>query len=184
MRVVLDTNILASAIRAGRGPIADIREAWLSGLFHLHISKPILDELERTLANPYFSSRLSREQVGLFVMSLRATSVVHPIPLFVPRVASHREDDFILATAKEALADFLITGDKRLQALQHHRKTRILPAQPFSDCLHEIAENDDRLRVADRETSERGVSVEEIIMEIQLAKLRTIESYKSSKGLQ
>lgn len=74
MRVVLDTNILASAIRAEQGPIAQIRESWLSGLFHLHLSQVILDELERTLGNPYFSSRLSREQVHQFLASLKATS--------------------------------------------------------------------------------------------------------------
>jgi len=48
MRVVLDTNILAAAIRAEQGPIAQIRESWLSGLFHFHLSQVILDELERS----------------------------------------------------------------------------------------------------------------------------------------
>ncbi|MHB1627883.1 MAG: hypothetical protein ACYCVB_05835 [Bacilli bacterium] len=88
-----------------------------------------------------------------------------------------------MATAKETLSDFFVTGDKRLQALQYHHNARIFPPQPFVDCLGEIAELDYRLRVADRDASERGVSAEDIVMEVQMAKLRTIVRYKSLKGL-
>lgn len=184
MRVVLDTNILASAIRAGQGPIAQIRESMLSGLFHLHLSQVILDELERTLGNPYFSSRLSREQVHQFLASLKATSAVHTIPSLVPRLASHREDDFILATAKAASADFLVTGDKQFQALQRYEETRILPPQPFSACLLELVGLEDRLRCADQEALERGIAVENLVADIQSAKSHTIESYKNWQELQ
>jgi hypothetical protein len=31
IRVVLDTNVLVSAVRADRGPLAVIREGWLTG---------------------------------------------------------------------------------------------------------------------------------------------------------
>ena len=184
MRVVLDTNILASAIRAERGPIALIRESWLSGLFCLHISQVILDELEHTLGNPYFSSRLGQEESHLYLTSLKATSAVHIIPSAVPRLASHEEDDFILATAKSASADFLITGDKHLQVLQCYEGTRILPPQPFSACLLELTDLENRLRFADREALEKERAIEDIVAEITTIKFRTIENYKNLQGFQ
>ena len=58
IRVVLDTNVLVSAVRADRGPLAVIRESWLTGQVQVYVSQPLLDEVERTLTKPYFAARL------------------------------------------------------------------------------------------------------------------------------
>ena len=59
---------------------------------------------------------LGPELTHRFLMLLRRTSVLQPIIEPVSGVATHSEDDWILSTAKNAHAQFLMTGDKALQA--------------------------------------------------------------------
>ena len=47
-----------------------------------------------------------------------------PITAHVQGVATHAEDDLVLATAESAQADYLITGDKKLQRLGTYSKDR------------------------------------------------------------
>lgn len=63
MRVVLDTNVLASGALAHSGAIAQILDAALAGAFQLALSLEILIELERTLSKPYFATRLLQGQI-------------------------------------------------------------------------------------------------------------------------
>lgn len=54
-----------------------------------------------------------------------------------PKVlSSDPHDDFLLALAEAASADYLVTGDKSgLLALRKHRRTRIVTARRFSKML-------------------------------------------------
>jgi putative PIN family toxin of toxin-antitoxin system len=99
MRVVLDTNVIVSAIRAERGPLAIIREGWLRGRFHVVVSDPLLAEVERTLTKPYFAARLGSARIQRFLNALKETAMFQPITEPVAGVATHPEDDWILATA-------------------------------------------------------------------------------------
>ncbi|PSR32322.1 MAG: putative toxin-antitoxin system toxin component, PIN family [Sulfobacillus benefaciens] len=133
IRVVLDTNVLVSAVRADRGPLAAIREGWLTGQFQVYVSKPLLDEVERTLTKPYFAARLGPEQTDRFLTLLKRTAVLQPIIEPVTGVATHPEDDWILATAQNAQAQFLVTGDKALHALGSFGSTRLIDPAAFAD---------------------------------------------------
>jgi putative PIN family toxin of toxin-antitoxin system len=53
MKVVLDTNILASGAISATGTLSRVIDAWRSGQFKVIVSTPILDELERTFQKPY-----------------------------------------------------------------------------------------------------------------------------------
>ena len=79
IRVFLDTNVLVSAVRADRGPLAVIREGWLTGRFQVYVSEPLLDEVERTLTKPYFAARLGPERTDRFLTLLKRTAVLQPI---------------------------------------------------------------------------------------------------------
>lgn len=61
IRVVADTNVLASGLAgydALEGPAAYLLRAWQQRRFDLVASGPIFEELEGTLAKPYFAQRL------------------------------------------------------------------------------------------------------------------------------
>ena len=57
MRVVLDTNILVSALLLQQGYLATIYSAWQEGSFTLLICAEQLDELRATLHKPAIAER-------------------------------------------------------------------------------------------------------------------------------
>ena len=58
MRVVLDTNILISALLVQLGRPAAIYRAWQEGFFTLLICAEQLDELRATLRKPSLAARI------------------------------------------------------------------------------------------------------------------------------
>ena len=50
-------------------------------------------------------------------------------------VATHPEDDLILATAVSAKADYLVTGDKKLRELGSYQGVSIVSPREFLDIL-------------------------------------------------
>ena len=124
MKVVLDTNILASGAISAAGTVSRIIDAWRSGQFRLIVSAPILEELERTLQKPYFRRYLTEKQSSRFLKLLQRRATVSPITVSVHEIATHSEDDVILATAISAKADYLVTGDTKLQRLEMYQCTK------------------------------------------------------------
>ena len=96
---------------------------------------PILTELGRALNEPYFRRRLSGQDiVDLLALLVEQATMVAPVGA-VPRVATHPEDDLILATAVVARADYLVTGDKHLQVLTTHQSSVIVSPRAFLEIL-------------------------------------------------
>jgi putative PIN family toxin of toxin-antitoxin system len=125
-RVVLDTNILASGAISSTGTVSTIVDAWRSGQFKVIVSSPILEELARTFEKPYFRRYLTQTQSSRFLNLLQKRATVSPITVAVHGIATHPEDDFILATAISAKADYLVTGDTKLQRLGKYQDVTIL----------------------------------------------------------
>jgi uncharacterized protein len=118
IRVVLDTNVLASGalgLTGGMTPPALLLHQWRAGRFQLIISDYIEKELRTTLAQPYFKRRIPSEDRELFLILLTRIAEHVTIRRRVTGVATHPEDDPILATALSARADYLVTGDQRLR---------------------------------------------------------------------
>ncbi|HPT28880.1 MAG TPA: putative toxin-antitoxin system toxin component, PIN family, partial [Bryobacteraceae bacterium] len=125
MRVVLDTNILVSALMAQSGPPARIYRAWQEGYFTLLTCSEQLDELRATLRKPAIRERIRPYNAGRLVNELR---VLAEEVGALPRVQRSPDptDDFLLALSEAGEADYLVTGDKGgLLALVHHQSTRI-----------------------------------------------------------
>jgi putative PIN family toxin of toxin-antitoxin system len=142
MKVVLDTNILASGAISAAGTVSTIVDAWRSGQFKVIVSAPILDELERTLQKPYFRQYLTEKQSSRFLKLLQRRASVSPITVSVHEIATHSEDDVILTTAISAKADYLVTGDTKLRRLEMYQGVRILSPRRFLETLtHEVSED-------------------------------------------
>ncbi len=102
---------------------------------------PILDELERTFQKPYFHQYLTDKQSARFLLLLRRRATVSKITVLVHGIATHPEDDLILATAVSAKADYLVTGDSKLQHVGAYQGVRILSPRRFLETLEpEVAE--------------------------------------------
>ena len=135
-RVVLDTNIVLSALLFGRGRLAWLREAWQAGHFVPLVGHDTAQELIRVLGYPKF--RLSRvEQEALLADFLPFAEVVAvgTRPDDLPAVRDPY-DVMFLALARHAKADVLVSGDADLQAIRDELVgIPILTAAEFSSWL-------------------------------------------------
>jgi putative PIN family toxin of toxin-antitoxin system len=130
MRILLDTNVLASAA-ATRGLCADVVRTVLAE-HELVVSGQILQELQRVLRNKFGVSPALIED---FVSLLQQDTILAD-PKDVPKVRLKDEDDLgILAAAVSAGAEVIVTGDKELLKVGHIQKTRILSPRQFWETL-------------------------------------------------
>jgi predicted nucleic acid-binding protein len=95
------------------------------------ISEHILTELAGTFTDPYFTRRLPAPRIAEALDSVRIDAVVQPLTVAVSGIASHAEDDVVLATELSAGAEFLVTGDKELRQLGAYGGTRLLLPREF-----------------------------------------------------
>ena len=134
MLVVLDTNVLLSALRTDTSPPAVILDAWRAGRFRLVTSIEQVDEFKRAARYPRLRAVLPRGAVGRIVNQLRTADVL----LRRLRRAGDSPDpgdEYLIAMALAAGADFLVTGDRPLLALRRIAVTRIVPPRRFAAIL-------------------------------------------------
>ena len=131
MRLVVDTNVLVSALLSAGSPPAQIVILWRAGRFDLLTSAGQLDEVARVTRYPKIRERLPPAVAGRLVNDLRALAItLDKLPVI--QVSPDPDDDELLAIAAAGAADFLVTGDKRdLLSLGVHAGTRIISARDF-----------------------------------------------------
>ena len=134
MKVIVDTNILVSAVLRGRTPkeviqfIIDTPDCdWL-------VSKEILEEYKQVLSRPKF--KLTPEIINQWWFVLDTVTRVVEVTNVVdfPR---DRKDAKFLACALATNADFLLTGDKDFEEAKNLGKTRIISVSLFKRLLIE-----------------------------------------------
>jgi uncharacterized protein len=97
-----------------------------------------LDELRRTLATPYLSRFLTEEEREQAVILLETEAILTPLTAQVSGVATHPEDDLILATAVSAQVDYLVTGDRRLrERVPSYQGVRLVSPREFLEILEQ-----------------------------------------------
>lgn len=143
IRAVLDANILVSGFPASSGITAALIDHWRAGTFQLVTSEHIIDEVNRAWTKPYWRTRFSQVQVARALALLQQEADVTPIIVHVVGIATHREDDLVLAAAVSAAADYLVTGDNGLQAVGRYCGVVIRSPRAFLELLkREAAEHD------------------------------------------
>lgn len=114
MRLVLDTNVVASGLLWQDGTPAQLLDVAEQGRVDLFTTTRLLAELARILARPKFAravaaSRLSVAELVLGYAEL--TTVVTPAE--IPPTSPDPDDDRVLACALAAHADLIVSGDKK-----------------------------------------------------------------------
>lgn len=135
MTVALDTNVLAAGFVHPGQPPGQLLALWLAGRYSLVLSEHILTELARTFEAPYFQRRLTPDQRAQNLALLRRNAVLTPITAGVHGVATHREDDLVLATVVSGTVEYLVTGDRKLQQLGSYEGVTILNPRAFLELL-------------------------------------------------
>jgi putative PIN family toxin of toxin-antitoxin system len=117
VRVVLDANVLISALLSRTGAPVRLLELWLDGAFELVICDALLDEVERTLARPKLRERIEPEDAVRFIEILQQFAEAVEDPRGAPPVRSaDPDDDYLLALAARERAQ-LVSGDEHVLAL-------------------------------------------------------------------
>jgi putative PIN family toxin of toxin-antitoxin system len=141
IQVVLDANIMVSGVigfeRETSTPGAILR-LFEDGLFTLITSDHLIAETERALESPSVADRISLRAAELALLILREHATKTEIAIEVRDVASHVEDDLVLAAAVSAAADFLVTGDRQLLLLGEYRGVKIVSPREFLILLGDI----------------------------------------------
>lgn len=139
MRVVLDTNILLSALISPHGSPDIIYRAWRAGRFELVTSTTQLDELRRASRYPKLKAILQPHLVGTMINNLQRAIVLNH--LLVNIETDDPNDAFLLAMAQTGEVDYLVTGDHRAGLLQRGNLGRTRIVTPAAFCAEALYTN-------------------------------------------
>lgn len=129
-RAVLDPNVLISAFISRRGGAPDlIVRAWREGAFELIVSPQLIAELTAVLGRPKFARQAADGRGTTYVEALAADAVRVEDPPSPPPVSPDRGDDYLIALARAARADVIVSGDKHLSELRDPTPPVLTPRQ-------------------------------------------------------
>lgn len=135
MRIVLDTNVLVSALISGDGPPGRVLAAVKRGRLMLVTSEAQLAELRTVVGRERLRPYIRAEEAEDLIRNLAAIGeVAGDLPTV--SVSPDPDDNVILATAIAGQADLIVSGDKKhMLALGQVDGIPIVPAAEAADRL-------------------------------------------------
>jgi len=131
VRVVLDTNVLVSALIHDGKPRKLVLE--ILDRHTLILSRQMLAEFEDVIARDKFA--VTSSQVEDFLSSLMRLSKMVPDKARFRVLSQDPDDDVVLNTAYTGKADFIVTGDRHLLDLGQFKKTKIVNVNHMLEIL-------------------------------------------------
>jgi uncharacterized protein len=128
MRVVLDTNILISAIVFGGKPKSIFEQA-ITGDIQLVVSDPILEELQGVLSGKKF--RYPVHLVVEIVQQLASLAEIVSPEEKISVIKNDPADNRILECAVAGKVKYIVSGDIDLVSLKSYKKIEILTPDEF-----------------------------------------------------
>jgi hypothetical protein len=129
VRVVLDTNVVASGLLWGGVPRQLLQAGWEQRI-QLYTSPVLLLELADILGRAKFARKIAASQFSVDHLVERYAlliTVIHPAAI-APTVLDDPDDDQVLACALAAKAELIVSGDRQLLDLNSFRESRIVNA--------------------------------------------------------
>jgi putative PIN family toxin of toxin-antitoxin system len=133
VRVVLDTNVVVSALIWGGVPYRLLQFA-AAGDIALFASTVLLDELRLTLNRPHLASRLTQQQSSVAqALALYDQLVTQVVPRAIEPTSRDPDDDHVIACALASKAQLIVSGDRDLLVLEAVREIAVVtPAQAIA----------------------------------------------------
>jgi uncharacterized protein len=153
MRVILDTNILCSALLTPAGVTDRVYRAWREKRFVLITSDEQLEEFRRVTRYPRVRAFIEPAAAGSMFNEIRRLA---ERPSKLPSIDRSKDpaDNFLLALAQAGHADYLVTGDKdHLLSLGTFGPTRIITAR---ELLRRLGARPRRRAAPNRKARKRG----------------------------
>ena len=135
MKVVLDTNVLISALISPHNPPDLILQSRLAGDFELLTSEEQLEEIRRVSRYAHLQPYLQPHRVGLIINRMRSLATIVEPGALISEEALDPDDNFLIAICEAGSANNLVTGDQRAGLLErkHIGATEILTAAQFAE---------------------------------------------------
>ena len=137
-RIVIDTNLVLSALVFAHGRLTPLRQAWQARRIQSLVSRVTAAELIRVLAYPKFklAPQERQELLADYLPYCQAVQIPEPLPPTYQLSARHDAFDVpFLQLAIAGKAKALLTGDRDLLALAGGFACPILSAEQFIDTL-------------------------------------------------
>ena len=135
MRVVLDTNVIVSALNFP-GNEQLVLELALRGRFEFFLSRFILEEVAGVLTRKF---GWDEERTAQVLQGIENAAAVIDPPRLPEVIAGGHADNRILECAVSAGADYLVTGDRRhLLPIGEHQGTRVVNAPRFLSAVAQV----------------------------------------------
>ncbi|MBF0490365.1 MAG: putative toxin-antitoxin system toxin component, PIN family [Candidatus Omnitrophica bacterium] len=128
MKLVLDTNVLISAIMFG-GKSREILEMGISGKIKIATSQDILKEFAEVLVGKKFRVSVSVVQQTIHELSQIAEVVI--VTDRINLIKNDPDDNRILECALSAKANYIVSGDSDLLTLKKFKRIKILSPNDF-----------------------------------------------------
>ena len=137
LRVVVDANVFISGTICPKGSSAEILNSWRAGHFELVTCAAIISEVDEKLRLPRIRNKYSLrdEEVTDLVQQLWLASQLVPGTAPVNPLPPDSDDTMLLSAAIEAVAEYIVTGDKPLQSFPWRSSTRIVSPREFCESL-------------------------------------------------
>ena len=133
MRVVLDANVVISALITPQGAMAQVLDFWKQGVYELVLSPEVLDEIARVAHYPRIQERyrLDDAQIDEFIRLLGEEATLIQPSFRVQTVVEDPDDDRYVECAVAAGADLIVTGDAHLLKLGDYQGIRMTKPGDF-----------------------------------------------------
>jgi uncharacterized protein len=132
IKVVLDTNVLISAIAFGGKP-REVLKKIIVGEVELFISQLVINELAGVLASRKFC--YNDEIIDLILAEIESIgNFVYP-SIKIDIIKEDPEDNMILECGKTAVVDYIVSGDKHLLNLKKYAGIEILCPSEFLEII-------------------------------------------------
>ena len=129
MRVILDTNVIMSALFFGGIP-GQILSAYRTGTLTLILTPEILSEYQDVATR--LSKRFGLESEDIFQWITVHSELIADSTL-IESVCADPDDDKFIAAALSSGAKIICSGDKHLLDVNGYRGIEILKPKPFAD---------------------------------------------------
>jgi putative PIN family toxin of toxin-antitoxin system len=129
MKIVVDTNIVASAIFFGGKPMQILKEIFAKKKISAFVTPAILAEYHNTIEKLQFKYQAKWEDALLHIH--RNFEIVEPMSQL--KFSRDPDDDKFINCALDVNARFLVSGDKDLLVLKGITPIEILTASEFCE---------------------------------------------------
>lgn len=139
-RLVLDTNIIISAIICKQGEPAKLFEKLINDEIENYTSKEVIEEIIEVLNRKEIIKKTKKE-TRTFILEQYLIHSQIILPKIKHNIIEHKSDNKFIDVAKEANAKYIISGDKHLLDIKKFENIKIIRAKEYLEELEWIQIN-------------------------------------------